>query len=113
MGRPRTDTDWQNVEMKTRVGTILWRARRRAQKTQREASEVVGAESPQTILNWEQGHCLPSVNDVRILAKLYGFDPKDFAEVVADAIAKQQRIAWLLGAKTNRLRKRRLRKRGR
>ena len=46
-----------------------------------EVRQVFGMTNPQSIYKWEEGRCLPTVDNIVILAKLYGVKVDDLIAV--------------------------------
>lgn len=63
----------------------------RAGLTQREVADQLGYSTPQYVSNWERGMCLPPMNALSKLVKLYGLDREEVVGVLVDA---QEEEIW-------------------
>lgn len=77
------------MALKKKLGKLLQSKRRSAGLTQGEIAKVLGYSSPQFISNFERGLCLPSIESLPILTKVYKIRPKVMIEILMDIEKKR------------------------
>lgn len=66
------------------TGSNIARLRRNSGLTVRDVQDVLGFSTPQAIFKWQRGDCLPTVDNLVILAKLFHVTVNDILIVVDD-----------------------------
>ena len=64
------------IDMKATGRRIRW-LRERQGMSVRELQEVLGFEQPQAIYKWQRGECLPTVDHLLMLSRIFGLPMQD------------------------------------
>lgn len=66
------------------TGSNIARLRRNSGLSVKDVQDVLGFSTPQAIFKWQRGDCLPTVDNLVILAKLFHVTVNDILIVVDD-----------------------------
>jgi len=66
------------------TGSSIARLRRNSGLSVKDVQDVLGFSTPQAIFKWQRGDCLPTVDNLVILAKLFHVTVNDILIVVDD-----------------------------
>lgn len=64
------------IDMKATGRRIRW-LRERQGMSVRELQELLGFEQPQAIYKWQRGECLPTVDHLLMLSRIFGLPMQD------------------------------------
>lgn len=64
------------IDMKATGRRIRW-LRERQGMSVRELQEIMGFEQPQAIYKWQRGECLPTVDHLLMLSRIFGLPMQD------------------------------------
>lgn len=66
------------------TGSNIARLRRNSGLSVKDVQDVLGFSTPQAIFKWQRGDCLPTVDNLVILAKLFHVTVNDILIVIDD-----------------------------
>ena len=84
------------INMKA-TGRRIQALRERQGLSVRELQALLGFEQPQAVYKWQRGECLPTVDHLLILSRIFGLPMQDILVIDdQDIVFFGRRFAWLI-----------------
>lgn len=66
------------------TGRNIERLRRQSHISVRELQGILGFSTPQAIYKWQHGYCLPTIDNLLVLSRIFGTDMEQILVIVGD-----------------------------